>query len=59
MGMILLFASTMMMTSCTTSNMNGAITGVTADAPRTPAVFRKPPPQTGRWGSGVSYGGRY
>ena len=59
MRMILLFATAMMMASCTTSNMNGTVTGISADAPRTPTAFRKPPPQTGHWGSGVGYGMRY
>jgi hypothetical protein len=59
MRMILLFATAVMMASCATPNVNGAITGIAADAPRTPPAFRKPPPQTGHWGSGAGYGGRY
>jgi len=27
--------------------------------PRTPDVFRKPPPQVGHWGYQFGYGGRY
>ena len=60
MRMILALATAVMMASCTTSNMNGgAITGIAADAPRTPPAFRKPPPQVNHWGAGVGYGGRY
>jgi hypothetical protein len=59
MRMILVFATAMMMAGCTTPNMNGAVSSVASDAPRTPPAFRKPPPQTGHWGAGVGYGGRY
>jgi hypothetical protein len=59
MRMILFSAAAIIMASCTTPDMNGTVTGVSADAPLTPAAFRKRAPQTGHWGSGVGYGSRY
>jgi hypothetical protein len=53
----------LMLAGCSTANMNGS--PQTSDAaanlpqPRTPDVFRKPPPQVGRWGYAFGYGGRY
>jgi hypothetical protein len=58
MRMILLIAAAMTIAGCT-SDMNGTVKGIAADAPRTPPAFRKPPPQVNHWGSGVGYGGRY
>jgi hypothetical protein len=52
-----------MVAGCATANTNGGQqaggTAANVPEPRTPDVFRKPPPQVGRWGSGVGYGGRY
>ena len=64
MRMILLFASAMILASCTTANMNAGNTGANQQAdnsrpddPEVPLIFRKPPPQTGKWG-GYGYGSR-
>jgi hypothetical protein len=60
MRMILIFASAVVLASCTTAKMNGSDPQQAAVAePRTPDIFRKPPKQVGHWGSGVGYGTRY
>jgi hypothetical protein len=52
-----------MLAGCSTANINGSPQASDAAAnlpqPRTPDVFRKPPPQVGRWGYEFGYGGRY
>lgn len=50
-----------LLSGCTTMNAGPASDAAAANLPqpRTPDVFRKPPPQVGRWGNGVGYGGRF
>ena len=63
MRKLAIFAAILMVAGCATANTNGSqqVAGTAANMPepRTPDVFRKPPPQVGRWGSGFGYGGRY
>ena len=63
MRKIVILTAALMLAGCTTTNMNGGQQASDAASnlpqPRTPDVFRKPPPQVGRWGDGVGYGGRY
>jgi len=61
MRMILLAVSAVILASCTTPNNAGnrQQAEATQDEPRTPDIFRKPPKQVGKWGSGVGYGGRF
>jgi hypothetical protein len=40
------------------ANQQEAANDQSDDNSRTPEIFRKPPPQTGKWG-GYGYGGRY
>ena len=55
-------AAVLMVAGCATANSGGPQASAAAanmPDPRTPDVFRKPPPVVGRWGFGVGYGGRY
>ena len=60
---IVILTAVLMLAGCATANTNGVqqASGATANEsePRTPDVFRKPPPQVGRWGYQAGYGGRY
>jgi hypothetical protein len=58
-----MLAAVLLLADCTTTTLNEGQQASDAAAnlpqPRTPDVFRKPPPQAGYWGAGVGYGGRY
>ena len=60
---IVILAAVLMLAACTTSNMTRGQqadgTAANLPEPRTPDVFRKPPPQVGHWGYQFGYGGRY
>ena len=63
MRKIVILTAVLVLAGCATANMNGnqqaAGTAANLPEPRTPDVFRKPPPQVGYWGAGLGYGGRY
>ena len=57
-----ILVAVLMVAGCATANSGGPQASAAAanmPDPRTPDVFRKPPPVVARWGFGVGYGGRY
>lgn len=61
---LVVLMAVLMLAGCATASMNGGQQASDAafenlPQPRTPDIFRKPPPQVGRWGYQFGYGGRY